>query len=283
MNELSRWLKDSQPNKRKPTQEPSIGNQKLYILGNSFSTLNDGGDVPDHQTWYSLVAKELCCEQINYSYTSASIGSIAYDFEKIRDRIHHNDILIIAQGIIDANFFFVDRREIGNIRSLPYYSCLEEEKTAIECYEKYLDNPENNWLLTVNFLHNLNEITQRLNLKTIFLRLRPEDRYDKSITNKRYPELIISEGYLWGISLAEIESKALYDYIATKTSDWMDDFRTNHLTAENHRVLADKLIACINDGAPLDFTSGFHSKNISLNNNKDLRDFLNLNKLTFGE
>jgi hypothetical protein len=253
--------------------------RKLYIIGNSFSQRNDGyGSVPDHEAWYSLVAKEFSSEQINISYPSASIGAIALEFEKIRDQLCHNDMLIIFLAVPDLKFFFADRPSVSAGRCLPFNDCLEEEKTAIEYYEKYLDNREVHRMMTINFLHNLNEVTQRLNLKTIVLRTYKDDHTDKDLTNERYPNLIISKENLWSTSLREFANQQLYRCIKVKTFTWMIDFRTNHFTRENHRVLADKLINSIKDGAPLDLTTGFYEKNVSLSNNQDLVNFLKLKK-----
>jgi hypothetical protein len=249
--------------------------RKLYIIGNSFSKRNDGlGSVPDHEAWYSLVAKEFSSEQINISYPSISMGAVAFEFEKIRDQLCHNDILIIFLAVCDLKFFFADRRSISAGRCLPFYDCPGEEKTAIEYYEKYLDNREVHRMMTINFLHNLDEVTQRLNLKTIVVRSYRDDYTNKDLTNERYPNLIISKGILWDTSIREIATQQLYRYMKVKTFDWMIDFRTNHFTQENHRVLADKLINSITDGEPLDVTTGFHEKNVLLSNNKDLVNFL---------
>lgn len=285
---LPLWLKNFQRESEKLKQKTlSLDTNKLYIFGNSFSMVDGKDGLLDHERWPYIVAKEFNSEEINISVPGCPIGSSANQFEICRDSIQPNDILIVLLGVNATQFFFEDRPYISSLRTMEYYDCpdeyLLEEKIAVEHYEKWLVNPVNEKLFTINFLHSLDEIAQRLKLRTIVIRTYRRDEFDDDITDKRYPNLIISKGNLWNASSAEFDSKELFNYLKIKTNNYMIDYRANHFTPENHQVLADKLIACIKDGAPLDLTTGFHSKHVSLNNSKNLLDFLNLNKLTLGE
>jgi hypothetical protein len=280
---LPEWLKKFNQETEKLDQAVPVetSNRKLYIFGNSFSMDDtDGkGNVPYHLLWTSMLVKEFNCEQINISVPGNPIGSIANQIELRRDRIYYNDILIVFLGVIRTHFFFEDRPYISSSRAMEFYDCpeeiLPEEKEAIKQYEKWLINPTNEKLFTLNFLHNLDDLTRRLNLKTVVIRTYPHPAYDDDITDERYPNLIISKGNIWKQSEGEFESKHLFDFLNPKTFNFLFDFRTNHFTVENHEVLAGKLINSIRDGVPLDLNTGFHKKNVRLADRKELIDFLN--------
>jgi hypothetical protein len=259
----------------------TINNRKIYIFGNSYSQYP--GNFPhtvDHKhLWHQLLAKEFSSEIINLSLPGASITATAYEFEKIRDHLGHNDILIVLLAVVDTHFYFEDRPSLSTTRYLAWYDCPEEysleEKTAMEYYEQYLSHKAINRLMSINFLHQLNDLTQKLNLKTIVIRTYPEAHIDDDIVSERYPNLIISNGHLFPISQKEFESKELYDFVKTKTLN-VDDFRPNHLTKENHKILAEKIGSSIKNQDALDLTEGFVTKNIGMHNYPDLLVVLTL-------
>jgi hypothetical protein len=190
----------------------------------------------------SLIAKEFNTTEKSFGVISSSLEYTFYQFEQQRNNFVEGDIVIIALSLLDKTFFFNDRPELSQMWSFETEEHTVEEKTAMEMYYNHLHNSKNIKINLINFLHSVQEVTQRKRLKTVILKTLFFDT-DNIVNKERYPELIIANDCFWELMKVEISQESLLSYL--NLHKFTNDARTFHFMEPNHKIIADSIISAI--------------------------------------
>ena len=233
----------------------------IWTFGDSFA--NQYKHYPD--TWLNILSNKLNMKVKAYGKAFSTSNYCLKKFNQIRDKIEPEDIVIISLSSLNpknGSYSFGDLHT--SIET--FKSNKREAYTYHEEYLSYLDELRGSYI--INFLHNINHLTKKLNLHTILLIT--YDDIDDIIQpiKDQFPYLHFSEGTLRAVSRNEWTTEVLN----TKDIRWMvtHDVRVNHILKSNHSTLANKLLDNIKNKTPLNFKSGFTENVFDENSMNDL-------------
>lgn len=217
----------------------------MWVFGDSFS--RHFKYQPD--TWVERTSKILGQEVRAFSRPVVPLEHIFYKFNEKRNEINHNDIVIYTLTNLDRRWFWRD--QLFKV----YYEWSEDETKAINYYQRFLSNfNDSHKIYLVNFLHNLNAMTKKLNLHTIVMaNFSDYDRLMAGISED-FPLFHFSKGPL--SIAADLEWKK--EIFRNASVEWFmrQDKRLNHFTKSNHTLISDKVVDNIKNKIPIDFTQG---------------------------
>ena len=238
----------------------------LYVYGDSFSasteTINALENVkhltPLEKNWIDLVQEGLGQKEKVALGVHGANNEIIYAYLlQHKDQYKDGDVIIVQPTNAFRKWFFADRpswtnywqtnfkNEIGKIFT-------KEEVDAVEKYKKYLYNQKAYEVNYDMFLRALAHFAQN-------------NQHLRILILPGFHELGGVTGVLQDISGGEfIDDKVLdkyYNYHGI-------DPRRNHMTNENHKILADKIINFFKTGEIVDLTKDFHKEFITKNNYK---------------
>jgi len=216
----------------------------LYTFGDSFIKMFN---TPDW-AYTSLIAKEFDTHELSFGLISSSLEYTFHQFEEQRNNFVEGDIVIIALSLLDKSFFFHDRPALSHLWSLETEHHTVEEKTAMEMYYKHLHSSTNIKTNLLNFLHSVQEVTQRKQLKTVILKTLFFDT-DNIVNKERFPELLIANDCFWELMKLEISQDTLLSYL--DLNKFTKDVRTFHFMEPNHKVIADSIISAIKNNTEI--------------------------------
>ena len=235
---------------------------KLHVYGDSYVEpprqeyleLVKKGEA--HAPWYAQVATALNVDEMHMHGKAGVSNEFIYDrWKQNLDRVNEGDYVIVVTTSPYRKWFFEHLPEFANIGMRGLHTVLEQEEVdAIAGYVKYLENP-------VTSLISLDTISQTIafnciqkNVAKAFIIPGFED--SESYT---YSPYVKNKGNLGISCYNEFSSRKIYNKCMS-SNDQIDP-RLNHLSFENHDIMARKIMASIQLGKDLDLTSGF-SKNI---------------------
>ena len=218
----------------------------IWTFGDSFTRhfreLKHFENLSD--TWVEKTRKLLNHDIVSFSKPLSCIEETFLDFDNIRSKLSSNDIVIMSVTNLERRWF-------SKNNPLRIINLNKKEKTAINKYIEHLhfqfDLQE---IYLVNFLHNLNDITKRLNLHTIVIPSFLNEFNVLENIKDDFNEINFPNAPMARISVYELKSNA-------KMIDFGSDLRTNHMSRDNHIIMTDKIIDNIKNKTPLDFTNGF--------------------------
>ena len=223
----------------------------LWVFGDSFAAKHWRKES-DFPYYYRTVADSLTtnCVICGRGGTSAEY---TYDqFYKNKANIKQDDVVLIALTTPSRRWFFPTRPGLTSFLSFETnsYEYTEQELGAFEQYMLHLDHQLLFDLAMTNFLYALELFASRQTVKTIVMPCFPNvvtlaDKLGLS-------EVKLAKGNLWDVNRDEYSA----DLIANIGSI-IHDGKPNHLTATNHKQLAEKLLQTIENNDPLDLTTGF--------------------------
>jgi hypothetical protein len=219
----------------------------IWVLGDSFSRKSKYNYCDQ---WMVKVANEFNCDVVSLGLNGSSLEHTYGQFNSIRHNISENDTVIINFTGMNRRWFFKDLPGYNNSVSPRNH---EEETEAMKLYRENLNNQEATLLYLTNFLYNLGSLTKKLKLHVILL-INNVDLEDFLKSKTRMFPFHIARGTLSEASVAEF----CRSYIISSYEEFgMNDPRLNHLCKRNHLILANKIIANIKYGTPIDLMYGF--------------------------
>lgn len=240
---------------------------KLYVFGDSFSAStktiselpNCDDMIPLEKNWIDLVHDGLGVdEQVVLGFHGANNEIIYGYLRQHMSDYKEGDYIIIQTTSAFRKWFFHDRlswtnywqtnfkKEIGNIFT-------KEEVDAVEKYKKYL----------------FNETAYQLNYEMFVNAV-----FAFAQNNAKYRVLILPafhntfgvNGTLQDVCVGEFTDKKVasdyYEYHGV-------DPRPNHMSKENHTILANKILDFFKKGETIDLDKGFYTKFITRKNYKE--------------
>jgi hypothetical protein len=215
----------------------------LWVFGCSFSVEPGEHTQANHPAWTDILASNMGLANFHrFSQWGVSNEYIIDQFMLQIQNIQAGDTVIIQLTEKSRQWFFKDQPCLGNI----YISNLEqhvpiEQKKAVDMYIKHLDRDD---IQTI-----------RYTLLCMALRHVSEMRQDFKIM------ILPGFNYVPGVvgSLLEICNG---EFVSSDSFDqWYAtypiDKRINHMSPNNHKILADKISQTFNTGKILDLTTGF--------------------------
>jgi hypothetical protein len=223
----------------------------LYTFGDSFIATRS--NMKPDWSWTSLIATTYNTIEVPFGVHASSSQYTFNKFEENRDKFVKDDIVIIMLTLENKSNFFSDRPKLAidwafEVNDDPF---IEQEKIAVEMYYKYLYNIDNVVVNTMNFLQSVEDVTIRKQLKTFVF-----TGFINSFhpTKERFPNIRFANGNLWDEQIKEISDKSLFNFL--DYYKFTNDPRLLHFTKDNHKIIADKIIASIQNNDSIDFTIG---------------------------
>ena len=232
---------------------------KIWTFGDSYGVhLTHDTNIVNEWFWAYDVAKQLRCDDyINYAQMGISNDYTQHTIQEHLDEIAQDDYVIIISTAISRRWF---------IESLPYFSNFyinnlkeavgQDVVNAIKQYLTHLYNPKDEKLNFHRFLGWIHYITDKHNLNVIVI---------PGFESETYP---ISHKYTVTGSLYTV---CYNEFVTTGDRIWYyDDYckgrdkRSGHMSKDNHKTLADKIVNTLQNNAPLDLSTGFQEKLISI-------------------
>lgn len=229
----------------------------LYVFGDSFSTANRGLEkrleglpdwLPLENSWTDIVSQKLTgsIEHINDAMSGCANEFIFQCFLNRQSEMKSGDCVIVQLTSMYRHWFFDNKPWLSNYTSTQYtigHDISKEESTAIEMYVKYLFCQNR---ITATYNGFISGVT-----------------YISSVLAKENVRVLILPGFqpVYGVNgtLATVaESEFLNEKIGAEYYQKVQgDCRVNHLSEQNHIVLANKVYNFFKTGEMVDLTTEF--------------------------
>jgi hypothetical protein len=219
---------------------------KLWVFGDSFSISNDykNKDLWNYDTnWIVEVQKKL---QLSQSLVISQFGVsnewIFKHFIQETGNFQSGDFVICQLTSPNRHWFFEDRPALSNIVQLRTNDFSKDETLAIDYYLRHLQNNNLDDIIYTSLVYSLLYIKNaRPDIKVIVIPGFSDFPGVKgNLTNHVSDKEIIN---------SEVRAKFYH-----KTGY---DPRPNHMTIDNHHILANKIVDYFKKNVPLDLTTGF--------------------------
>ena len=223
----------------------------LWIIGDSYSICSKSAKRAElmKELWTIRTAKTLGEDVISLSKPSVPVEYIFHKFNDVRHRFKENDIILMTIPYFERRWYF--RKSL-----LKIFFATKQENEAIEFSKKYLNNFHDlHSVYLINFLHNVNDITKKLNLHTIIIPTFVDTNEIIQTLKDDFDSINFSNTSLSTITIGEFKPEAFTE----ETMTWLqnNDTRPNHLTRTNHEILSNKIIDNIKNKTPIDLTQDF--------------------------
>ena len=219
----------------------------IYIFGDSFSTPSTN----INWAWPNALPKALESDVVNVSVSASGLEYTFGQFEKYRKKFKSKDIIIIVLTAESRTYFFPDRSCVSKIDS---ENISREEKLAVKYFLKYLDNPDNIRVNTLNFLHAVKDISLEKDLHTIVLHGFNNSHYNDTQDPTRFHGIHVSQGNMFEYIC---QAECANDFVSRQVVNPNGDIRLNHMCKVNHIILTNKLISNIRHNTPIDLRRDF--------------------------
>lgn len=218
----------------------------LWVFGDSYSishSIKDSNIWHYETNWIDIIGRKLGVDNIQYNAEfGVSNEWILKSFILENKKFKSNDIVIIQLTSGQRRWFFEDVPALSNIKNTITTNLTKDQSKAIDYYLRHLQNDNLDNIIYSGFVYAfLYFQAARPDIKMIFL--------------PGFNEFPNVKGNLTDdVCIKEFETKTLRDKFYNKHK-W--DPRLNHMTIDNHFILADKVIDNIQNNTPIDLTTGF--------------------------
>ena len=229
---------------------------RIWIFGDSFAEIRDG---VDHQ-WQVIISKYFDCEILNVASNGASSEWLTLKISEHWNKLEKNDIVIFFVPYWDRQCFFPDDPDLTHILTLDGYDKDEAITNKWNRYTKLQRQAFRDY-----FLHLHDENLVKLKTKSLYSWINNIHTKTKKlplVIDTRHNNFVVPDGYynkaigtLFDVSVNEWKNKKTWEDI-TKNG-LFDDNRISHLTPNNHKILADKIIDFIENDITVDLTTQF--------------------------
>jgi hypothetical protein len=219
---------------------------KLWVFGDSYST-NFNPDDPRmwfyEDSWITLVQKSLNIDIVeNKAYAGVSND---YIFQKLAQSHHlfnDGDYVIIQLTHAGRKWFFKDDPSQSNIVSIDPSQYEKHIAEAISYYMRYLQNDNLDDIQFTAYTYAIENVVQSY----------PKVNF---IVIPGFTEIPEVKGNLTG-NVCTGEFKGMSGPKFYEDHGFIDP-RLNHMSHDNHPILADKVLDYFKNGTPLDLTTNF--------------------------
>ena len=221
---------------------------KLWIFGDSYSI----GSSFRHENlwhydenWIDVVSKKLNIDQSSIENFSQFGVSNDYIFKTLIEQCNNfleDDYVIIQLTAPSRKWFFPEEPALSNLTHMRTGANSRENEAAIKSYITYLQNSQLDDIQYTAYVYSIQYlIASRPNVKFLVI----PGFADYPGVKGNLTEYICD---------AEFSSPEVLSRFYKKTG-W--DSRLNHMTIDNHYILADKVVNFFTAGIRIDLTTGF--------------------------
>ena len=204
----------------------------LWIFGDTYVQANN---IPEQ--WMYRLAHELKCDINSLAMNGTALEFTYQRFNIARQKIKEYDTVIVALTDFDRRWFFKQYPQVAETDKSPTDN--KKETKAIELFRKYLDHKEIYQVYLIDFLFNLQAISEDLKLFTIVLPCFEDVEAFLSDKKHLFPSIEIADGHLSSITDNNVE------------------ILLNHMNTSNHQVLMEKLLKNIRDKVQINLKEDF--------------------------
>lgn len=221
----------------------------LWLYGDSFTEIKKRS-IP-YDPWYKILAEKLGVDRIINRGESGIANTRIADLFWNDINSHQPEDFVLSQLTESSRiWFFEDRPDLSNWQNMRLFFNIisKEQKNAVEQYLKYLDNAKRDYAID----------------RSIGFSLMTASRASSRVFSA-FDEIPGQRGTLLEVSVKEFPGDTYQEQfeILGKLSqqEGYGDYRFNHLSKENHIILADKLYKWFTlDNELLDFNTDFKEK-----------------------
>lgn len=228
-------------------------NNKLWIFGDSYAAddqFKNLNGVVRHDRWWEQLAKKMNLTLKNYAKSGSSIDYSSLMFHKVFNEVKRNDVIVLALTDTQRQWLNEDipscctfqmfnrMKELGKISD-------EVFSHAMYHFTEVL-NPQVELASAANFINSASYLTLKRGVKFVILPCFNHG-HDPMVEEKNIVlgNNVISpkKGQcLWSISISEFNGKE------KKLPLKVIDHRFNHLSPDNHTILANKIYDSLSTG-----------------------------------
>lgn len=225
---------------------------KLWVFGDSFAEVSN-----NFESWQLRIANNLKLDLMNVSINGCSADWLMFKWNELHQQISENDRIIIVVPFPDRVCFWPERPSVSGIASLSsspekLKGISEQSKLAIKMYFAHLHDTAfsqvriNSWLQWVELFAHTTLVHKPVVMHSTNLS-----------TNLKMQYCEVANGNILDASINEFSDNSTWIKISSSGA-WLDP-RTGHLSTQNHKVLADKILNYWCDFTPIDLTLGWHT------------------------
>jgi len=230
---------------------------KLWIFGDSYSipiaflkeafAIKAKIDPTIYTTnWIEEVTKKIPVKELEV-FSQFGVSN-EWIFKKVFEQVKNfktNDCVIVQLTNSNRHWFFKDKPTESNIvQGLAHPDHSKDKRKAIEGYIKYLDNDHMNDIIYTSMIYSFMYL--KIGMPNIKILLLPgwgsAPETIGNLTNN--------------VCDAEFDNKETQEVFYSETGF---DRRLNHMSIDNHYILADKIADYFNNNIPVDLTTGFET------------------------
>ena len=222
----------------------------LWIFGDSFSvpsSFKHENLWQYDENWIDIVARNLNLNKDdvnNFSQFGVSNDYIFNLLIKNFKKIQNGDIVIVQTTQASRKWFFPDNPSLSNFVSMREGNHSKQVQNALDHYVRYLQNEQLDDIQYTAYVYSIQYMMLvKPNIKFLII---PGFSDSPGVNGNLIKNVCDAE-----FSSPEVLSKFY------KKTGW--DPRLNHMTMDNHHVLADKIFDYFDKKIPLDLTTGFKS------------------------
>jgi hypothetical protein len=239
--------------------------KKLWIFGDSY--VSPWPEVPD--AWTSCLPNALSVNQ--YKNFGLAGASNEWSYKHFKDQIPYiteGDYVIFVGTNFSRKWFFKDLPSISSMPAIDIAFSKQDKnittnmKDAAYYFYGYLENVEVAHDQFALFLCLLHLMKEKLKLKVLILPGFPETTNKFNLYKSFFPSFNTVNGNLMTVHHKEYE-QTFFDRIQI-----ISDYKPNHLTVTNHKILLEKVIDAF-DSNHIDLNTGFNEQIINDTNYKD--------------
>lgn len=232
---------------------------KLYIAGDSF-THGHVRHHPDQVAWMDQVAELLgqhhgCqVEVVNDSFSGVAQDFCWATMQTWEGLVQPEDYVIVSLTHPSRYWYIHEKPDLSNLQIIDMdLHAGPEMARAIEHYVRYIQRPSLDSVQLISRLGWLAYMVAGSNKWRRPLMLQGFEQLLHQAEN--YRELNFAKGDLYTVQCQEFE-----DPTSSPTERYFygTDYRYNHLSLRNHKVMAEKVFTALIEDRQLDLTAGFH-------------------------
>lgn len=247
---------------------------KVWVFGDSFAALHERYVTTETKRWSSILAETLDFELENYGKGGTPLEYSACKFYENCEKMNNGDIVVLCVTDLSRKWVMKDNDNASSIIMLSrLYEHDKITKKDYEFYSRYFAeilNIDIELVHCYNFINSLVLFTLKKKIKLVIIPcfLNEIDGF-KDNPKLAFPKHVIvpeNNQCLWYVSVMEFKGKE------KKLPLKVLDTRANHLSQENHPILADKIYNSLIKDVPLDLSATdfvndlFTSKDLRMKN-----------------
>lgn len=232
-------------------------NNTLWVFGDSYAEIKDpikGQHLEhSHSRWTDILADRLDLEHKNYGLGGSALEYSSCKFNALYPEMQKNDVLVLCITDIARKWIMKDSPTSANMRMIERLK--EHDIITENDYDSFINYFGNILNLDIervhccNFLNALSFLTLKKNMKLVLLPCFEHSFHiheEKTLVLSKHVKYPKKSQALWKISVNEFKGRE------KKLPLKVIDHRLNHLSAENHEILAELIYDCLTNDSDLD-------------------------------